>query len=831
MKQRLSAIQIAWFTAILFAPLLSFSVQPGASDQETVYLFTSFRENGQDGLRLLYSLDAYHWTNIPGVFLKPNVGDAKLMRDPSLVCDRDGMHHLVWTTAWRGDQGFGYACSKDLTHWSEQRFIPVMAQEPTTVNVWAPEVFDHGSGGEFIICWASTIPGRFPDYLEAPTNNHRMYFTTTRDFKSFAPAKLFLDPGFSVIDCAILEAQEQYVLLLKDNSRPQRNLRVAFGDSPLGPWRDISQPFTSRFTEGPTAIKVGDDWIIYYDAYQAKTYGAAKTRDFKTFTDISQEVIFPEGHKHGTVFKANRMRLTKLLKAGNAQVYNSRLPFKSSIPEAEVESRLKRISDIAQKAPFRPDWDSIVRQFKTPEWYRDAKFGIFIHWGVYAVPAFGSEWYPRKMYVTNTPEHSHHLKTYGPPAQFGYRDFIAMFKPARFDAGQWARLFKAAGAKYVVPVAEHHDGFPMYDCSVTEWSAAKVGPQRDLIGEMAAALRQEGLVFGASSHRAEHWWYFDHGLRIDSDLSNPALATLYGPAANQTLADNQSVVPDKAFLDDWLLRTCEFVDKYHPQLLYFDWWICQPVFQPYLKTFAAYYYNRGAEWKQPVVINFKHWEGESFPAGAGVFDIERGQSAEIRRDFWQTDTSVSKNSWGYITNHNYKDVGEIIDDLADVVSKNGSLLLNIGPKPDGTIPDPEQRMLRQIGAWLKVNGQAIYGSRPWKIFGEGPTQIVAGSFTDLRRQPFTPNDFRFTTKAGRLYAIALAWPADRRLLVRSLASGIDPTACEVQDVRLLGHKGRLQWQPEPEGLRVLLPGEAPCDFAVTLEITASKPFSTTLNPH
>jgi alpha-L-fucosidase len=796
------------------------------SPSDTMYLFTSFRGDGVDGLQFLSSEDGYYWAAIPGKFLKPQVGPSKLMRDPSLLRGPDGTYHLVWTTGWKGDQGFGYAHSKDLVHWSPQQFVPVMAQEPTTVNVWAPELFYDEPNKQFIICWASTIPGRFPDHAEPHDNNQRMYYTTTRDFNTFAPAKLFFDPDFSVIDCVIQKRGQDsfsddaaaihapYVLVLKENTRPMRALRVAFGDTPLGPWRDVSKPFTANFTEGPTVLKIKDDWLIYYDAYRAGTYGAAKTRAFKTFTDVSNEVSFPPGHKHGTVLTVPRKDVEYLLKVGPQQIPSIRQPFISKLAPKEIEKRLATIDKVAARGPFQPNWESLGH-FKTPAWYQDAKFGIFIHWGPYSVPGFGSEWYPRKMYQKDTPEFAHHLATYGPQSKFGYKDFIPKFKAEKFDATEWAKLFKEAGVKYVVPVAEHHDGFPMYGSDLTDWSAAKQGPQRDVIGELSDAFRKEGIVAGASSHRAEHWWFFDQGMYFDSDVRDGTNASLYGPASNQRTAENQSEVPDKEFLDDWLLRTCEIVDKYQPQVVYFDWWICQPVFQPYLQRFAAYYYNRGAEWGKPVAINFKEWEGRSFPDGTGVFDIERGQSADIRPDFWQTCTSVSKNSWGYVTNHDYKDVGDIVDDLIDIVSKNGTMLLNIGPQPDGQIPAKEQEMLRAIGRWLAVNGEAIYGTRPWKKFGEGPTQIVAGSFADVKRQPFTGEDFRFTSKDGTLYAIALAWPANGKLVVKSLAADTQ----KVKAVKLLGHSGDVSWQQTERGLEVDLPAEPPSDFAATLKIT------------
>jgi hypothetical protein len=280
---------------------------------ESVYLFTSFHNADQKYLRFLYSFDGCHWTNVPGTFLEANVGRHKQFRDPSVTRGPDGMFRLVWTAAWRDDLGFGYASSKDLIHWSEQRFVPVMTNEPATVNVWAPEIFYDDRANDFVIAWASTIPGRFPDLQEKHDNNHRLYFTTTRDFTNFAPAKLFLEPGFSVIDPFLLRDENRYVLLCKDNSRPNLNLRVAFGDSPLGPWKDISEPFTPKFTEGPCALKIGDDWMIYFDAYRRKNYGAMKTRDFKTFTDMTAEVSFPEGHKHGTAIKVPYEILAGLL--------------------------------------------------------------------------------------------------------------------------------------------------------------------------------------------------------------------------------------------------------------------------------------------------------------------------------------------------------------------------------------------------------------------------------------------------------------------------------------------------------------------------------------
>jgi alpha-L-fucosidase len=469
---------------------------------------------------------------------------------------------------------------------------------------------------------------------------------------------------------------------------------------------------------------------------------------------------------------------------------------------------MQNIDQVIAAGPFRPSWESLEK-YMAPEWYLDGKFGIFIHWGVYAVPAFGSEWYPRNMYQQGSKEFEHHVATYGPQTEFGYKEFIPQFQAEKYDPGHWAALFKSAGAKFVVPVAEHHDGFPLYDTALSDWCAAKMGPKRDLIGDLAAAVRQQGMVFGASSHRAEHWWFFDGGMKFPSDVQDTRFLGLYGPAQPE-----KGAPPDKEFLDDWLARTCELVDRYQPQLVWFDWWIEQPVFQPYLQRFAAYYYNRAAEWKLGVAINYKN---EAFPVQAAVFDVERGQLAGIRPQFWQTDTSISKNSWGYVGHQEYKTAGEIVGDLIDIVSKNGALLLNIGPRPDGAIPEPEEKTLREIGQGLSINGDAIYGTRPWKEFGEGPTEIVAGSFNDTKRTPFTGQDIRFTTRGSTLYAIALAWPGEQ-LIIRSLGSASPHVSREVTGVTLLGHSGKLEWSRTESGLTIKLPAQKPCDHAYAVKI-------------
>jgi len=531
----------------------------------------------------------------------------------------------------------------------------------------------------------------------------------------------------------------------------------------------------------------------------------ARVSDIGTKTPPAEE---PQNHKSGLRYTA---LLALLVFACSAATWAE---------DKRAEEILKTVDHVVAQGPFRASWESL-EAYKVPEWYMDAKFGIFIHWGVYSVPAFDNEWYPRNMYLTDNPVFKHHVATYGPQSQFGYKDFIPKFTAEKFDANRWAELFRKAGAKYVVPVAEHHDGFPMYDCSLTEWSAAKMGPQRDVVGELAAAVRKQGLHFGASTHRAEHWWFFSGGMTFDSDVKDPRYGGLYGPAKPRRLpGENQDAQPDKAYLDDWLARTSEIVEKYQPEVLWFDWWIEQPVFQPYLERFAAYYYNRGAQWKRGVAINYKL---KTFPERAAVLDIERGQLDAMRPLFWQTDTSVSEESWGYIKNDKFRTPDSLVDELVDIVSKNGCLLLNVGPKPDGTIPEEAQKILLEIGQWLAVNGEAIYSTRPWKVYGEGPTQVVGGSFKDTAGKSFTAEDIRFTAKGDTLYAIALAWPESGRLTIKSLATTSPLTQREIKTVQLLGSKSPLKWTRNADGLTIELPAQKPCAHAFAFEISPVDP--------
>jgi len=440
-----------------------------------------------------------------------------------------------------------------------------------------------------------------------------------------------------------------------------------------------------------------------------------------------------------------------------------------------------------------------------PEWHKDAKFGIFIHWGIYAVPAFGSEWYPRNMYIKDRPEFEHHLATWGPHAEFGYKDFIPMFKAENWDPEAWVDLFKRAGARYIVPVAEHHDGFPMYDSKRTTWNAAKMGPRRDVIAELAEAVRKQGLKFGVSTHRAFNWRYYTYS--DEYDTANPEHAGLYSPP------HPEGAPASREFLEDWFARTKELIDRFQPDVLWFDFGWHRDEFAPYRPAVAAYYYNRAMQWGKGVVLNYK----DKLPKGAAVYDIERGKLNQIREHYWQTDTSVSYKSWGYIEDDEFKAVATLVHDLVDIVSKNGNLLLNVGPRADGTIPEETAELLLGMGDWLKVNGEAIYGTRHWRIYGEGETEVGTGHHTERENKPFTASDIRFTTKDNALYAICLAWPGEEST-IRALGTSSPIPAEAISEISMLGSEEKLPWSQDEGGLKIKTPAEKPCRHAYTFKI-------------
>ncbi|MBC7914845.1 MAG: alpha-L-fucosidase [Pyrinomonadaceae bacterium] len=451
--------------------------------------------------------------------------------------------------------------------------------------------------------------------------------------------------------------------------------------------------------------------------------------------------------------------------------------------------------------------ESIRKSYKFPKWFQDDKFGIFIHWGVYSVPAFGTEWYPRQMYIQNSREFRHHKETWGDHSKFGYKDFIPMFKAEKFNADEWVDLFQKAGAKFVVPVAEHHDGFAMYDSKVNPWNSVKMGPKKDIVALVREATLKRGLTFGLSTHRGENYYFFNGGMKYPSDVQDTTLS-IYGTRS----PDGPNRAPDAKFMTEWSTHLYELINWYQPSMIFFDGTPGDKFFKPAFTQFMAHYYNSAIDWGKEVGVNYKI----GFPSDIAIYDVERGKLRGIRRNPWQSDSSVGKKSWSYIEGEEYKTSEQMVKDMLDIVSKNGSFLLNIGPRADGSIPDGVKKTLLEIGEWLKMNGEAIYGTRPWVKFGEGAVQAAVGSRSDAAQIPFTAQDIRFTTKGSDLYAIPLAW-TDGTITVISL-SKTNTKNLKVKNVTMLGSKEKIVWKQTDEGLKITFPKVNPGKFAYPFKI-------------
>lgn len=478
--------------------------------------------------------------------------------------------------------------------------------------------------------------------------------------------------------------------------------------------------------------------------------------------------------------------------------------------EKQEYAYLEEIRRVASAGPYTPEWESLAR-FTPPEWFRNSKFGIFIHWGLYSIAAHANEWYSRNMYIQDKEEWDYHRRTFGEHTKFGYKDFIPMFTAEKFDPKEWIKLFKEAGAKYMFPVAEHHDGFQMYRSGISRYNAWDMGPRRDILGELKKAAEDEDMIFCTSSHRAEHWWFMSHGKEFDSDVKEPLKkGDFYWPAMPEPHeADLQSrPYPDEEFLNDWLIRTCEIVDRYQPSLLYFDWWIQHEAFRDVLKTFTAYYYNRGKQWGKDVAVCYKH---DAMMFGSGIPEVERGALAKATPYIWQTDTAIAKNSWCYTDTLEYKSARQIIHTFIEVICKNGNMLLNVGPRGDGSIPGEDARILHKIGEWMERNQEAVFGSRPWRRSGEGHVTVREGQFTDNEELPYTREDIRFTVKGDSIYAFLMNCPADGNVLIRSLADTADQNTSQfhglIEDVSVLGYKdAKAEWTKDLQGLHLKISG-------------------------
>jgi alpha-L-fucosidase len=513
----------------------------------------------------------------------------------------------------------------------------------------------------------------------------------------------------------------------------------------------------------------------------------------------------------------------------------------------------------AAPAPFAPSWDSLVDGYRAPDWFRDAKFGIWAHWSAQCVPEMG-DWYARQMYMQGHWQYEHHLKTYGHPTQVGFMEMQNRWKAGAWEPEALMELYVKAGARYFVALANHHDNFDAYDSKYHGWNSVRVGPKRDIVGTWAKAARAKGLRFGVSNHSAHAWHWLQPAYGYDAE--GPLAGQRYdafrltkadgrgtwweGLDPQQLYTGRNMVMPDgirsirtanewherndrvwdekapphnPAFTRSWFLRCRDLIDSYKPDLVYFDD-SGLPLGQAGLDI-AAHYYNASLAWhggKLEAVLNAKEIPGER-RAGL-VEDVERGQRDSIEPLPWQTDTCIG--DWHYnrgvFDNHRYKSAAVVIHQMADIVSKNGNLLLSIPLRSDGSIDADERKFLEAMAEWMGRNGEAIHGTRPWRRFGEGPTRVGGGMFSEAQAQNFTAEDIRFTTKGGALYAIALGWPRSGVLRIASLAHDSALAPGEIQRVEALGAADSLPFTRSRTGLEVKLPADLAGAPAVALKI-------------
>jgi alpha-L-fucosidase len=494
--------------------------------------------------------------------------------------------------------------------------------------------------------------------------------------------------------------------------------------------------------------------------------------------------------------------------------------FAAKAAQAAPASTPARV-DIAS-GPFSGSAASL-KAYRTPDWFRDAKLGIWAHWGPQAVPGRG-DWYARWMYVPGHPHYAHHLETYGHPSEKGYKDIIPLWKAERFDPDALMDLYAAAGAKYFVSMGVHHDNFDLWNSRHHKWNAVAMGPRRDIVGAWRDAARRRGLRFGVSEHlgASHNWWRPSHQydqfwpkLGVPYDGADPQFSDLYHPEHNEPYRGTADswYTRDPQFHRLWFVRIRDLIDSYQPDLLYSDGGL---PFGEVGRALVAHFYNSSMarNGRLEAVYNCKDLGSGEFDRQACVQDVERGVLNGINDLPWQTDTS--NGDWFYAEGDNYKTGPDVIRMLADIVSKNGNLLLNVVMYPDGSLPPESQALLADLAAWMHVNAVAIHGTRPWRVFGEGPTETAAGAFQE--KADYTAADIRFTTRGQSLYAITLGEPQGT-VAIKSLGRAAGYETRPVRRVRMLGYPRKLEFQQTDGALLIHAPDVSPTRHAAAFEIS------------
>ena len=474
------------------------------------------------------------------------------------------------------------------------------------------------------------------------------------------------------------------------------------------------------------------------------------------------------------------------------------------------------------EAQFEPTIQSL-RRYQCPDWFRNAKFGIYLHWGPYSVPERG-EWYPRNLYIQGSNDYSHHVATYGHPSKFGYADFIPMWKAEKFDPDALLELFRSAGAKYFAPCAVHHDNFDLWYSKHHRWNAVTMGPKKDIIKMWREATLRVGLRFGVTTHLSRSYSWLATANQADKkgplagvpyDGAQGKAAGLYPASAGQEPHPRAPVDAPPEWRMLWRRRVKQLIDDYQPDLLYFD---CAVPFRGSdqgstgLDVIAHFYNSRS---QGVMCIKERPWQG-LYESNIATVDYERSQAKHLMALPWQTDDSIG--SWGYHAEKPYATANLVVDKLIDIVSKNGNLLLNIPIKADGTLDQEAIDLLKSVGQWLQVNGEAIYDTRPWEVYGHGPHAILRYAL----KSPMTAMDVRYTQKGDYLYAIVLDWPTDDRQLEFPFVVPTYKKIGNVSSVELLGSSAPPVWEAHADGLRVRMPASPPCKYAYTLKIKLSR---------